>query len=78
MDPNLIGLVSLHEEENLDTDTQRRRPCEDRGTSGEERGANAEAKIRVMLPQAKECPGLSEAGRGEARVSLKFLGKTQL
>lgn len=60
------------------TDTQRRRPCEDRGTSGEERGVKAEAKIRVILPQATAHLGLSEAGRGEARISLKFLERIQL
>lgn len=53
------------------TDIRKRMPSE-------ERGVKMEAKIRGILPQAKEYLGLSEAGRGEGRISLKFLERTEL
>ena len=69
MDPDLIGLMSLYDEENLDTDRHtEEKAMWRRGTAGEERGVKTEAKARVILPQAKEYLGLSEAGRGEGRI----------
>lgn len=34
-------------------------------TQKEARHAKTEAEIRIMLPQAKECQGLPEAGKGK-------------
>lgn len=56
------------------THTQRKMPCGERETQGEDSCVKMEAKIGMMLPQAKECCGfqhLSEARRDPQQEVLE-------
>lgn len=48
-------------------------PHANRDTQREGGPVRTEARTGVILPQAKECPGLPEVGRGRKEPLLEFL-----